>query len=99
MARARTMRRRVARPRLPSQEQVMNSLPALALAALAVPVVIGRVTRTPLGVAHPPFVGTIDPHADPLLIVSVLLLRGRGGVGAAAAHRDARRCSPRARSR
>ncbi len=72
MARARTMRRRVARPRLPSQEQVMNSVPALALAALAVPVVIGRVTRTPLGVAHPPFVGKIDPHADALLIVSVL---------------------------
>ena len=49
----------------------MNSLPWLVLAALAAPVVIGRVTRTPLGVPHPPFVGAIDPHADPLLIVSV----------------------------
>jgi hypothetical protein len=72
MARARTMRRRVARPRLPGEEQVMNLVPWLVLAALAVPVVVGRLTRTPLGVPHPPFVGNIDPHSDPLLIVSVL---------------------------
>ncbi len=49
----------------------MNSLPWIVLAALAAPVVIGRITRTPLGVPHPPFVGAIDLHADPLLIVSV----------------------------
>jgi methylthioxylose transferase len=50
----------------------MNTLPWVALVALAVPVVIGRIARAPLGVPHPPFVGTIDLHADPLLTVSVL---------------------------
>ena len=99
MARARTMRRRVARPRPPGEEQLMNSLPWLVIAALAAPVVIGRVTRTPLGVPHPPFVGAIDPHADPLLIVSRVLLRGRRAVGAAAAPRAAGRVRRGAHSR
>jgi hypothetical protein len=72
MARARPMRLRVARPRLPGAEQMMNSLPWVVLAALAAPVVVARVDRTPRGVPHPPFVGPIAPHADPLLIVSVL---------------------------
>jgi methylthioxylose transferase len=66
------MRRRLARPRLPGEEQVMNSLPWLAVAALALPVVIGRVADGPLGVTNPPFVARVDPHADPLLAVSVL---------------------------
>ena len=47
-------------------------MPWVALALLAAPVVIGRVAHAPLGVAHPPFVGTIDLHADPLLGLSVL---------------------------
>ncbi len=72
MARARPMRPRVPRPRLPDAERLMNVVPWAVIAALAVPVVIGRITRTPLGVAHPPFVGKIDLHADPLLVASVL---------------------------
>jgi hypothetical protein len=40
--------------------------------ALAVPVLIGRVSRTPFGVPHPPFVGKVEPHADPLIAVSAL---------------------------
>jgi methylthioxylose transferase len=50
----------------------MNSLPWLVLAALAAPVVIGRIADMPLGVAHPPFAGKLEPHADPLLGVAVL---------------------------
>jgi hypothetical protein len=43
-----------------------------AVALAAIPVVVGRVSDTPLGVPHPPFVGNLDWHADPLLAVSVL---------------------------
>jgi hypothetical protein len=50
----------------------MNIVPWAGMAALAAPVVIGRITRMALGVAHPPFVGTIDLHADPLLSASAL---------------------------
>ena len=49
----------------------MNMLPWLGAAAVATPVVIGRVAHTRLGVPHPPFVGTVAPHADPMLLVSV----------------------------
>jgi methylthioxylose transferase len=66
------MRRRLARPRLPGEEQVMNSLPWAVIAALAVPVVIGRIADHPLGVTNPPFVAVVDPHAGPLLAVSVV---------------------------
>jgi hypothetical protein len=66
------MRRRLARPRLPGEEQVMNSLPWAVIAALAVPVVIGRITDTRLGVTNPPFVAVVAPHVAPLLVVSVL---------------------------
>ncbi|HET8758930.1 MAG TPA: hypothetical protein VFM58_23140 [Solirubrobacteraceae bacterium] len=66
------MRRRLARPRLPGEEQVMNSLPWAVIAVLAVPVVIGRVVDRPLGVTNPPFIAVVDPQAGPLLAVSVL---------------------------
>jgi hypothetical protein len=51
----------------------MNALPWLAAIALLVPVVIGRVYDTPLGVRNPPFVGKLEPHADPLIAVSLLV--------------------------
>ena len=72
MTRVSTMRRRLARPRLPGEEQVMNSLPWAVIAVLAVPVVIGRIADMPLGVTNPPFVARVDPHAEALLAVSVL---------------------------
>ena len=50
----------------------MNSLPLLVIAALAVPVVIGRMTDMRLGVRNPPFVAAVDIHADPLVAVAVL---------------------------
>jgi hypothetical protein len=50
----------------------MNTLPWAVIATLSAPVVIGRVATLPLGVAHPPFVGAIDLHADPLLGASVV---------------------------
>jgi hypothetical protein len=52
-------------------ERLMNSLPWAVAAALAVPVVIGRVSSAPLGVPQPPFVGNVEPHADPLIVVSL----------------------------
>jgi methylthioxylose transferase len=45
-------------------------MPAAVVLA-SIPLVAGRVAATPLGVPHPPFVGDIAPHADPLLAVSV----------------------------
>ncbi|HEX5617584.1 MAG TPA: hypothetical protein VFX51_04155 [Solirubrobacteraceae bacterium] len=50
----------------------MNSLPWAVIAALAVPVVIGRLAEVPLGVTNPPFVAVVDPHVEPLLAASVL---------------------------
>jgi hypothetical protein len=44
----------------------------VVVAALAVPVVIGRLADTPLGVTNPPFVARVDLHADPLVVVAVL---------------------------
>jgi methylthioxylose transferase len=48
------------------------ALPWVAAVAAAVVVLLGIVSGAPLGVRHPPFVGKIEPHADPLLSVSVL---------------------------
>ena len=45
---------------------------AAAVALALVPLVWGRLADTPLGVPHPPFVGNLDWHADPLLVVSIL---------------------------
>jgi hypothetical protein len=61
-----------ARPRLPGRAQVLSALPWAVIAALAVPVVIGRTADRPLGVTNPPFVARVEPHADLLLAVSVL---------------------------
>jgi hypothetical protein len=49
----------------------MNALPLIVMVALGIPVVVGRISDAPLGVPHPPFVGKVEPHADPLLAVSV----------------------------
>jgi methylthioxylose transferase len=73
VARPRTMRRSLARVRWRGDERSMNTLVlALAWTAVAVPVVVGRLVDTPLGVRRPPFTGQLVPHADPLLAVSVL---------------------------
>jgi hypothetical protein len=63
-------------PRLPragigGRERLMNSLPWVAVAAAALTVAVGLTTDTPLGVRHPPFVGKVDPHADPLVAASL----------------------------
>jgi len=94
MRRASTVRRRVARPQRPGEKRVMNTLPLVVMAALAAPVVIGRVADVRLGVPHPPFAATIDLYADRLFVVSVVcfaaavagaprLLRARPAVFAA----------------
>lgn len=45
---------------------------AAAAVFAAVALVVPRVTSTPLGVPHPPFVGKIEPHADALVAVSLV---------------------------
>ena len=47
------------------------ALPWVALAAGAVTIAVGLLAGIPLGVPHPPFVGLVAPHADPLLVVSL----------------------------
>jgi hypothetical protein len=51
--------------------RINRALPWAAALAAAASVLAGRLADTPLGVPHPPFVGKIDPSADPLLIASV----------------------------
>ena len=68
MARARTMRRSMTVPATVRSRWITRSAVALA----AIPLVWSRVADAPLGVPHPPFVGSIDPHADPLIVVSLL---------------------------
>jgi hypothetical protein len=46
-------------------------LPWAAVAAGAATVAVGLLAPVPLGVPHPPFVGVLAPHADPLLVVAV----------------------------
>jgi methylthioxylose transferase len=48
-----------------------RALPWAAACVAAATVLAGLLVETPLGVPHPPFVGTIDPSVDPLLAVSV----------------------------
>jgi hypothetical protein len=56
---------RIRAPRLPA------TVPWLALAAGAATIAVGLFSGIPLGVSHPPFVGHVAPHADPLLAVSL----------------------------
>jgi methylthioxylose transferase len=51
--------------------RIIGALPWVAAAVAAATVVVGRVTDTPLGVPHPPFVGKVAPDADVLVVVAV----------------------------
>jgi hypothetical protein len=46
-------------------------LPWTIVAAGAMTVAVGLLVSVPLGVPHPPFVGSVAPHADPILGVAV----------------------------
>ena len=54
----------------------MNAVAWVAAAVAVATVVVGSVSDTPLGVRHPPFVGKIAPHADPLIVVSLACFAG-----------------------
>jgi methylthioxylose transferase len=47
------------------------AVPWLALTAGVATIAVGLFSGIPLGVSHPPFVGHVAPHADPLLAVSI----------------------------